>query len=138
MIPVRLPRLPRLAWSASRTMSTIPFCTTRPANWKTLAPSPLPGPTFAAQSSLPRLPVPALSETLTKLKETLKPVAWSEQEYVDVVKALDEFGSSAYARELQDRLQKRSEEPGRVHWLEEWWDDLAYLGYRDSVSMGHF
>ena len=57
---------------------------------------------------------------------------------MDAVKALDEFGSSAYARELQDRLQKRSEEPGRVHWLEEWWDDLAYLGYRDSVSMGHF
>ncbi|TBU36809.1 carnitine acetyl transferase [Dichomitus squalens] len=114
-------------------MSTTPFSTTRPANWKALAPPPLPGPTFAAQANLPRLPVPALSETLTKLKETLKPIAWSEQEYADAVKAVDEFGSSPYARELQDRLQKRSQEPGRVHWLEEWWDDLAYMGYRDSV-----
>ncbi|KAI1791832.1 carnitine acetyl transferase [Ganoderma leucocontextum] len=114
-------------------MSTTPFSTTRPANWKALAPSPFPGPTWAGQSSLPRLPVPSLSETLTKLKETLKPIAWSDQEYANAVKAVDQFGASAYARELQGRLQRHSEEPNRLHWLEEWWDDGGYLGYRDSV-----
>ena len=140
MIPSKLPRLPRIAWSAARTMSSssTPFSTTRPANWKTLAPPPLPGPTFAAQSTLPRLPVPPLAETVGKLKESLKPVAWSEQEYADAVKAVDQFASSDYARELQRRLQQRSEEPGRPHWLEEWWDDIAYLGYRDSVSRALF
>lgn len=135
MISSQLSRLPRLPWSASRTMSTTPLATTRPANWKTLAPSPLPGPTFGGQSSLPRLPVPSLSETLAKFKETLKPIAWSEQEYIEAVEAVDHFGASPYARELQDRLQRRSEEPGRLHWLEEWWDDGGYLGYRDSVSI---
>ncbi|KAI0730695.1 carnitine acetyl transferase [Earliella scabrosa] len=114
-------------------MSSSAFSTTRPANWKTLAPPPLSGPTFAGQSTLPRLPVPALAETVSKLKESLKPIAWSEQEYADAVKAVDQFASSEYARELQDRLQKRSDEPGRLHWLEEWWDDGAYMGYRDSV-----
>ena len=140
MIPSKLPRLPRIAWSAARTMSSssTPFSTTRPANWKTLAPPPLPGPTFAAQSTLPRLPVPTLAETVGKLKESLRPVAWSEQEYADAVNAVDQFASSDYARELQRRLQQRSEEPGRPHWLEEWWDDIAYLGYRDSVSRALF
>ncbi|KAI0773287.1 carnitine acetyl transferase [Trametes elegans] len=114
-------------------MSSIAFANTRPANWKQLAPPPLPGPTFAAQSSLPRLPVPALADTLAKLKDTLKPIAWSESEYADAVKAVDQFASSEYARELQDRLQKRAQEPDRPHWLEEWWDDYAYMGYRDSV-----
>ena len=115
-------------------MSSSSFAATRPANWKTLAPAPFPGPTFGGQSSLPRLPVPSLSETLAKFKETLKPIAWSDQEYADTIKAVDQFGASAYARELQDRLQRRNEEPGRLHWLEEWWDDGGYLGYRDSVS----
>ncbi|KAI0704516.1 carnitine acetyl transferase [Cerioporus squamosus] len=96
-------------------------------------PPPLSGPTFAAQSTLPRLPVPALEETVGKLKESLKPLAWSEQEYADAVQAVDQFASSDYARLLQDRLHKRSAEPGRPHWLEEWWDDIAYLGYRDSI-----
>ncbi|OSD04766.1 carnitine acetyl transferase [Trametes coccinea BRFM310] len=126
-------RLPRVAWSSSRSMSNLAFAATRPPQWKQLAPPPLPGPTFAAQSSLPRLPVPALADTLAKLKETLKPIAWSESEYADAVKVVDQFASSEYARELQHRLQKRAEEPGRLHWLEEWWDDLAYMGYRDSV-----
>ena len=135
MFSSKLSRLPRISWTASRTMSSSAFSTTRPANWKTLAPPPLSGPTFAGQSTLPRLPVPALAETVSKLKESLKPIAWSEQEYADAVKAVDQFASSEYARELQDRLQKRSDEPGRLHWLEEWWDDGAYMGYRDSVSV---
>ncbi|CDO69773.1 hypothetical protein BN946_scf184766.g18 [Trametes cinnabarina] len=126
-------RLPRLAWSSLRSMSNVAFATTRPLQWKQLAPPPLPGPTFAAQSSLPRLPVPALADTLAKLKETLKPIAWSENEYADAVKVVDQFANSDYARELQHRLEQRAEEPGRLHWLEEWWDDWSYMGFRESV-----
>ncbi|KAF7795054.1 hypothetical protein EIP86_006198 [Pleurotus ostreatoroseus] len=106
--------------------------TVRPARWKEVAPSPLPGPTFAAQSSLPRLPVPELSDTLTKLKESLKPIAWTDPEYQVVVRKIDEFGAKE-GPELQKRLLARAQESGRLHWFEEWWDDLAYLGYRDSV-----
>ena len=128
-------RLPRISWSSSRSMSNLAFAPTRPPQWKQLAPPPLPGPTFAAQSTLPRLPVPALAETLAKLKESLRPIAWSEGEYADAVKAVDRFANSEYARELQHRLQKRAEEPARLHWLEEWWDDWSYMGFRESVSV---
>ncbi|KAI0628030.1 carnitine acetyl transferase [Trametes polyzona] len=114
-------------------MSNLAFATKRPPQWKQLAPPPLPGPTFAAQSSLPRLPVPALAETLAKLKESIRPIAWSENEYADALRAVDQFASSEYARELQHRLLQRAEEPGRLHWLEEWWDDWAYMGFRESV-----
>ena len=104
----------------------------RPPNWKTVAPPPLPGPTFAAQSSLPILPVPELGDTLAKLKETLRPIAWDDAEYDAVVRKVDEFGATA-GPELQRRLVARAQE--KEHWLEEWWDDLAYMGYRDSVSI---
>ncbi|OBZ74241.1 Carnitine O-acetyltransferase, mitochondrial [Grifola frondosa] len=106
---------------------------TRTANWKKLAPAPLPGPTFAAQSKLPSLPVPALADTLAKLKDSLRPIAWSEEEYAEAAKLVDEFAATGLSAELQERLLKWSQEPGRQHWLEEWWDDGAYLTYRDSV-----
>lgn len=103
----------------------------RPANWKEAAPAPMPGPTFAAQSSLPKLPVPELADTLAKLKESLKPIAWNEAEYQRFMKRIDDFGAGLGPK-LQERLVQRAQE--RDHWLEEWWDDLAYLGYREPVS----
>ncbi|KAF5377779.1 hypothetical protein D9757_008057 [Collybiopsis confluens] len=104
----------------------------RNAHWKASAPSALPGSeTFAAQSSLPKLPVPTLEDTLARLKETLKPIAWTEEEYSAAEAKIDKFGSGL-GPELQNRLLKRRSETD--HWLERWWDDGAYLGYRDSVS----
>ena len=103
----------------------------RPANWKALAPAPLPGPTFAAQVKLPKLPVPPLKDTLDTLKDTLKPIAWDESEYATALQKVDEFAGGP-AEELQRRLIER--QARTEHWLEEWWDDGAYLTYRDSVS----
>lgn len=111
----------------SRTMSSY---LTRPSDWKARAPAPLPGPAFAGQVTLPKLPVPELSETLIKLKDSLKPIAWDEREYAAAVKKIDEF-SATLGPELQKRLQQRKEET--EHWFEEWWDDVAYMAYRDSV-----
>lgn len=108
----------------------------RPIHWKASAPEALPGTlTFAAQKKLPRLPVPKLEDTFSRLKESLKPIAWSESEYATVSSKVDEFAKTK-APELQGRLLARAEE--RPHWLEEWWDDGAYLGYRDSVSIPQF
>ncbi|KAH9832561.1 carnitine acetyl transferase [Rhodofomes roseus] len=104
----------------------------RPSNWKALAPPPLPGTTFAAQAKLPRLPVPPLKDTLDTLKETLRPLAWNDAEYASVVRKVDEFAKGP-AQELQRRLTDR--EAKTEHWLEEWWDDGAYLTYRDSVCI---
>lgn len=103
----------------------------RPIHWKATAPEPLPGTTtFGAQKALPKLPVPELQKTVARLKESLKPIAWSEAEYAAAVKKIDEFATGK-GPELQDRLLKYAE--GKEHWLERWWDDGAYLGYRDSV-----
>ncbi|KAF9480551.1 carnitine acetyl transferase [Pholiota conissans] len=103
----------------------------RPIHWKASAPEPLPGTlTFAAQRSLPKLPVPKLEDTVVRLKESLKPIAWSEAEFNAVAKKIDAFAATK-GPELQKRLlQRETEHP---HWLEEWWDDAGYLGYRDSV-----
>ncbi|KAH6916065.1 carnitine acetyl transferase [Coprinopsis sp. MPI-PUGE-AT-0042] len=115
--------------SSKSTGSTLQF--TRPANWKELAPEALPGSlTYAAQTKLPKLPVPNLPDTLTRLKETLKPIAWSEEEFQAVSKKIDAF-ADGQGPELHKRLLKRDAET--KHWLESWWDDIGYLGYRDSV-----
>ncbi|PFH51868.1 hypothetical protein AMATHDRAFT_58398 [Amanita thiersii Skay4041] len=111
-------------------MSTVKL-SSRPANWKAAAPEALPGSlTFASQQTLPKLPVPDLDQTLSKLKESLKPIAWSDQEYLAVERKIDDFASGK-GRELHTQLLKRAQET--KHWLEQWWDDGGYLGYRDSV-----
>lgn len=101
-----------------------------PANWKAKAPLSLPGPTFAAQARLPKLPVPELEQTLRKLKESLKPIAHSKEEYDAAMVKVDDF-AKGLAPSLHERLLRRREETD--HWLEEWWDNDAYLAYRDSV-----
>ena len=103
----------------------------RPANWKEAAPAPQPGPTFAGQAGLPKLPLPELPETLLSLRETLVPLARNADELNAVTKKIDDF-VQGLGPSLHERLVQRAKE--RPHWLEEWWDDLGYLGYRDSVS----
>jgi len=105
----------------------------RPVDWKAAASEPLPGTvTFRAQQNLPKLPIPKLADTLARLRESLKPMAWSNAEYASVLKKIDNF-ETGKGRELHDRLLNHAS--GRPHWLEEWWDDTGYLGYRDSVCV---
>ncbi|KAJ7180934.1 carnitine acetyl transferase [Mycena filopes] len=131
-MPLGFPRSPRLSHLfVRRAFMSTRMSVSQPPDWKTVAPEPLPGTTtFAAQSSLPLLPVPELAATLTRLKESLKPLAWSADE---ITAAEDKIGAFAAAQgpELQRRLLERSKQ--HKHWLEEWWDNAGYLGYRDSV-----
>ncbi|KAA1469045.1 carnitine acetyl transferase [Dentipellis sp. KUC8613] len=109
----------------------------RPTSWKSGAPLPTAGTTFAAQPALPPLPVPALRATLARLAASLRPLARDEAEYAAAAGKVERFGQSGGVGErLQARLESRREEAmrsGESSWLERWWDDLAYLGYRDSV-----
>ncbi|KAG6890020.1 hypothetical protein C0992_003365 [Termitomyces sp. T32_za158] len=101
----------------------------RPTAWKAAAPAAPPGTkTFAAE--LPKLPVAKLPDTLARLKQSLAPIAWSDEEYAAVSRKIDQF-ATGQGPELQQRLLSRAEKTR--HWLEEWWDDGGYLGYRDSV-----
>ncbi|KAJ2782835.1 Carnitine O-acetyltransferase mitochondrial [Coemansia javaensis] len=95
-------------------------------------PPPQPAKLFAFQAQLPRLPVPALSETLPKYLRSVEPLL-SKEDFARTRAVVEEFGQSAQGRELQSRLEARAAEPGRANWLEEWWNDLSYMGYRDPV-----
>ncbi|KZT34375.1 acyltransferase ChoActase/COT/CPT [Sistotremastrum suecicum HHB10207 ss-3] len=90
------------------------------------------GPMLQYQRSLPHLPVPTLSSTASKYLETVRPHL-TANEYKDTEKAVDEFVKSPLATELQERLKARANQPGTVNWLADWWNDVAYMGYRDPV-----
>ncbi len=109
------------------------MATMAPKNWKRLAPGPQESSvTVASQKSLGRLPVPQLSDTFARLRSSLKPLARSEEELEAALKKVDDFEKGPLARKLQERLLDRQKET--EHWLEEWWDNGGYMGYRDSVS----
>ncbi|KAN0097062.1 Acyltransferase ChoActase/COT/CPT [Tylopilus felleus] len=102
----------------------------RPQNWKALAP---PISNFTHQSStLPRLPLPPLEATLQRLKDSLRPLARSTEEFASVCRKIDDFGrADGPGPILQQMLLQRKNEADS--WLEEWWQDCAYLGLRISV-----
>lgn len=84
------------------------------------------------EASLPRLPVPPLSSTAAKYLESVQPHL-TPKEFSDTQVAVQKFLESPLAKELQERLQARAAEPGRKSWLSDWWNDVAYMGYRDPV-----
>ncbi|KAI9495160.1 acyltransferase ChoActase/COT/CPT [Zychaea mexicana] len=84
------------------------------------------------QSNLPRLPVPKFEETLAKYLNTVKPLL-SEAEYQKTEASVKEFVSSGMAEKLQQRLVAKANDPNVLNWLDDWWLDAAYLGYRDPV-----
>ncbi|KAI1381922.1 acyltransferase ChoActase/COT/CPT [Hypoxylon crocopeplum] len=85
------------------------------------------------QDSLPRLPVPTLEETANRYMKSLHPLL-SPIEYASSKKAVDEFiKPGGVGQKLQDKLIARRENPKVKNWIYEWWNDSAYLSYRDPV-----
>jgi carnitine O-acetyltransferase len=84
------------------------------------------------QASLRHLPVPPLASTLAKYLETILPHL-TPSEYAHSESMVRTFGTSAQAAELQGRLEARAADPATVNWLANWWDETAYMAYRDSV-----
>ncbi len=133
-LTITTPSPPLLVRSYSTVISAMPVHppARRPADWKSAAPAPPAGTTtLSAQSSLPMLPVLPLAATLDRLKRSLVPIAHSPAEFAETERKIDAF-SGSIGPELQHRLDAHAQ--GRPQWLEEWWDDGAYLSYRDSVS----
>jgi len=87
-------------------------------------------PLYASQNTIPHLPVPRLSSTLSKYLETILPLQ-TREEYAVSARLVREFGESEYGQTLQKRLQDRAAE--RPSWLSEWWNDIAYMGYRGRI-----
>lgn len=85
------------------------------------------------QNNLPKLPVPDLNETLPKYLKSIRPLL-SDEEYKRSEQAVKEFlAPGSIGHELQKRLVARANDPSIVNWMEDWWLDQAYMGYRDPV-----
>ena len=90
------------------------------------------GKLYEKQRSLPRLPVPNISETISKFLPTALPLAKSDEEKDTLIKACEEFESQA--SELQQRLvQRKDGEMKDSSWLQLWWNTMGYLQVRDPV-----
>ncbi|CBQ68215.1 probable carnitine O-acetyltransferase, mitochondrial precursor [Sporisorium reilianum SRZ2] len=93
------------------------------------------GPMYEGQSAMPHLPVPALEQTLKKYlrstvpHQTKESLAKTEQ----AVQAALSGADAQLVQTLQQRLEDRAAKEGRESWLSEWWNDAAYMAYRDPV-----
>ncbi|KAL2755261.1 hypothetical protein ACRALDRAFT_1064943 [Sodiomyces alcalophilus JCM 7366] len=91
------------------------------------------GPMLRFQNSLPRLPVPTLEETASRYIKTLRPLL-SASELAASKQAVEDFIKPGGAGpRLQERLLARQADPRHKNWLYDWWNDAAYLSYRDPV-----
>ncbi|KAK0487531.1 acyltransferase ChoActase/COT/CPT [Armillaria novae-zelandiae] len=93
---------------------------------------PSAGPMLRYQASLPHLPVPTLSSTVHKYLETVRPHV-SEAAYKQTESVAKDFLASPLSAELQKRLEARAADPNVTNWISDWWNDAAYMGYRDPV-----
>ncbi|KAG9084853.1 Carnitine O-acetyltransferase mitochondrial [Ceratobasidium sp. 370] len=89
-------------------------------------------PMLRYQTHLPELPVPDLSSTARKYLDSVRALT-TDAEFARTKAAVDEFVASPQAKELQQRLKDRAATPGIENWLADWWNDVAYMGYRDPV-----
>lgn len=92
------------------------------------------GPLYSAQSSLPRLPVPELQETISTFLPTALPLAESEQEVRDLTEKCRMFPQQA--RKLHEKLLYRKQHDMKdTSWLQLWWNTAGYLQVRDPVTV---
>lgn len=91
------------------------------------------GPMLRFQDSLPRLPVPTLEETSARYIKSLHPLL-SADELASSKKAVEDFVKpGGVGRKLQEKLVAKREDPNVRNWIYEWWNEAAYLAYRDPV-----
>jgi len=85
------------------------------------------------EDSLPHLPVPSLEETGRRYLKSVHPLV-STSEFENTKKAVEAFiRPGGEGEPLQKRLLERAANPKIKNWIAEWWNEAAYLGYRDPV-----
>lgn len=79
------------------------------------------------------MPVPTLEETATRYLKSVHPLL-STSEFQSTTSAVQEFiKPGGIGSKLQEKLIVRREDPKHKNWIYEWWNDAAYLSYRDPV-----
>ena len=90
-------------------------------------------PMLRFEDSLPRLPVPTLEETSKRYLKSVHALL-TKSEFEGTLKAVEDFVKpGSIGQELQKRLEARREDSKHRNWIYEWWNDAAYLTYRDPV-----
>ncbi|XP_015112385.1 carnitine O-acetyltransferase [Diachasma alloeum] len=85
------------------------------------------------KQELPKQPVPDLHQTAQRYLRSLKPLL-NDQEYSKTEKIVQDFISECgLGPKLQKKLLERYEKTDS--WMNEWFLNAAYLGYRDSVLL---
>jgi carnitine O-acetyltransferase len=85
------------------------------------------------EDSLPHLPVPSLEETGRRYLKSVHPLV-SSSEFERTKSAVEAFiRPGGEGEPLQKRLLERAADPKVNNWIAEWWNQAAYLGYRDPV-----
>jgi carnitine O-acetyltransferase len=91
------------------------------------------GPMLRFEESLPKLPVPTLEETAARYVKSVHPLV-SEAEFENTKKAVSEFiKPGGVGQKLQEKLIAKRDDPKTANWIYEWWNEAAYLSYRDPV-----
>ncbi|KAJ1798434.1 Carnitine O-acetyltransferase mitochondrial [Coemansia sp. RSA 2399] len=80
-------------------------------------------------SSLQKLPVPELDDTVSRFVDVARPL-FGKVEFESCLAKLNDFVANE-GPVLQARLAERAS--SRENWLEEWWNDYAYFNNRASV-----
>lgn len=102
-----------------------------PVSIKQFSTSSLKGDLFKYQKDLPKLPVPGLQDTANKYVRSVEPFLTKEQLQRTNAKISDFTKPGGSGEVLQQRLVEFAQ--GKDNWLAEWWDDYAYMSYRDPV-----
>jgi carnitine O-acetyltransferase len=90
--------------------------------------------TFAHAGSLPRVPLPGLSETSDRFMEWCSPLLTTEERQ-ETQTAIDNFSKpGGLGEKLQGALKSFDEQPGTHSWLDIFWPS-RYLGRRDPIAL---
>ena len=123
------------ARSSSNTMSTLRKTSQISFSTPELVPEEDPNavPMLRFEASLPKLPVPTLEETSKKYLRSIRPLVDDDQ-YKKTERFVAEFVKpGGFGEVLQHRLVERASTKAIDNWLDEWWSNLAYMGYRDPI-----
>lgn len=85
------------------------------------------------EDSLPRLPVPSLEETAKRYLKSVHPLLQPDEYSRTEAAVKNSLEPNSFTRTLQKRLIARREDPRHKNWIIDWWNEAAYLAYRDPV-----
>ncbi|PVU91117.1 hypothetical protein BB561_004561 [Smittium simulii] len=100
--------------------------------------------TFLYQDTLPRLPIPPVEHTISSYLDSLKPIL-SPQELKVSTEVARKFNDPSITQTRPDALKNQSvaqilqnrlisyEKTQQFHWLEKWWEEAAYLTWREPL-----